>query len=977
MLPRKPISAFEETMFNEGLAVKYTPGDAPKKPEIILQIKDDCPKDIREQLEKLFKSWPYRITNNNQLLISGNRPVSETLNALVTYADNVGPPSDPYDKIAKETLLSVIIDINTDIKKQNEIKHKQKPILAKVIQDDTFTKNDNIAIDESLNVVTPVTKKSKKDQTDKLYFLKKRMGALSEIESFNSELFILLLGSDRVARSRSTYDESGMRQGNISREIKYTPFEDYFNAYLEKNPNATMDQINQMVISLDYAAVEVANYVFKENDAHWRNVGVKDGKIVRIDFDQALWWVAFKYFGHDANLQSQVDDVLLITQRDMANLPVLQDRVARHNLQSEYRVRNIESELEYIRDDITFQNSKWYHFLKYILIGDDIYNARLDACISSVNLKKEIFKGLIADRERCKSEIIYEPLFYEYLKNNPNAINQIISEFDKLKKLDVGIKGSLNIDPAVIQNNYDKLSRMIDVWYGNNDNNTKFQAAVLNRFTDSVREIFLNEVENNFNPTIVKDMYTHAISNNIDIDIVGIAIELAQSSRENLEAVKFLLEMSGSENIKKNINIQRLLWKAVDYNWLDIVKILINAGVDPNSNVTYIQNGMKKIETPLHRAVCNNNIEIVDTLCSHPNIDLNSKDGLGVTPLHEAAGRGNVAVINILLRKGCDPNLRDNDHFSPLSFAAYNRQMDAVEKLSATINQTDSEGRTDLHIAVIQGWTEVVEILLNSEKINPNIVDINGRTAFDYACQADDKDLMKLLVQNSKFSLSPDTNAKSSPLYIAIQNTSDFACQLILNEMKNRKIDINNQDKKGDTQINLAAEKGDVVVLRKLLEFGADPTIKNIEGKTALDYAIAYAKKNQENTHYQSMWSICDILKYELNKLGKKCFNYSNDIQAKLEVTFSEMSVLLLNLKISDIDAYIEKFKLLTSDVKKIDDKMNAEHPEEFKKAIESRVSMVVPGETLFQNKKHIQSGKHEGKVPVLDSSNKGPEEKV
>ena len=67
--------------------------------------------------------------------------------------------------------------------------------------------------------------------------------------------------------------------------------------------------------------------------------------------------------------------------------------------------------------------------------------------------------------------------------------------------------------------------------------------------------------------------------------------------------------------------------------------------------------------------------------------------------------------------QGCDPAARDRDGCTPLYFAAAWNRLGAV-KLLARIGGSaalapSKEGRTPVHVAAEQGWSEVVHVLVN------------------------------------------------------------------------------------------------------------------------------------------------------------------------------------------------------------------------------------------------------------------------
>ena len=81
-------------------------------------------------------------------------------------------------------------------------------------------------------------------------------------------------------------------------------------------------------------------------------------------------------------------------------------------------------------------------------------------------------------------------------------------------------------------------------------------------------------------------------------------------------------------------------------------------------------------------------------------------------PLHWAADRGDVEIIEFLLEKGSD------------------------------VNSQDSEGQSALHYACSVGHGPVIQLLLN-RKINVDIKDSDGQTAMDLI----ENDSLKTLFQ--------------------------------------------------------------------------------------------------------------------------------------------------------------------------------------------------------------------------------------
>ncbi|XP_037095125.1 ankyrin repeat domain-containing protein 50 [Syngnathus acus] len=110
---------------------------------------------------------------------------------------------------------------------------------------------------------------------------------------------------------------------------------------------------------------------------------------------------------------------------------------------------------------------------------------------------------------------------------------------------------------------------------------------------------------------------------------------------------------------------------------------------------------------------------------------LESTDSEGRTALHVASWRGNVDVVDLLLKHGANPNAQDAEGRPPLHSVAWTRHADVGRRLlsarTISIDLACHQGATALSIAAQQGHADVVAVLLEGGA-NPEHVDKYGRT---------------------------------------------------------------------------------------------------------------------------------------------------------------------------------------------------------------------------------------------------------
>ena len=138
-------------------------------------------------------------------------------------------------------------------------------------------------------------------------------------------------------------------------------------------------------------------------------------------------------------------------------------------------------------------------------------------------------------------------------------------------------------------------------------------------------------------------------------------------------------------------------------------------------------------------AIKSEQIEFVKLLISQ-GIDVNVRDGDGVTPLHVASRYPfTFGMLKYLVSLGADVNARDNSNRTPLH-EVIQHNYDHVKVLQyliskgADINARDNSGRTLLHYAGEYDYpnADVVRYLVEQHGADINVRDNNGKTPLHY-----------------------------------------------------------------------------------------------------------------------------------------------------------------------------------------------------------------------------------------------------
>lgn len=124
--------------------------------------------------------------------------------------------------------------------------------------------------------------------------------------------------------------------------------------------------------------------------------------------------------------------------------------------------------------------------------------------------------------------------------------------------------------------------------------------------------------------------------------------------------------------------------------------------------------------------------------------NVNTRDNEGQTPLMDVISRGvydGTGIVDYLLSKGADVNLKNNAGETVLMQAAENWRVGIMPKLlslGVEMNARNNEGKTALMVAVEQGCRKAFDILIEAGA-DVRIKDNRGKTVFDYIVEKKDQ----------------------------------------------------------------------------------------------------------------------------------------------------------------------------------------------------------------------------------------------
>ncbi|XP_035391115.1 ankyrin repeat domain-containing protein 26 isoform X6 [Electrophorus electricus] len=211
--------------------------------------------------------------------------------------------------------------------------------------------------------------------------------------------------------------------------------------------------------------------------------------------------------------------------------------------------------------------------------------------------------------------------------------------------------------------------------------------------------------------------------------------------------------------------------------------------------------------------------------------DLKEKD-LG--KVHKAAFAGDVAKLKQLTKKN-DLNQLDKENRTPLHIACVQGHTEVVQFLvenKVKLNLCDNQNRSALMKAVQCQQDRCVSVILDHEA-DPNLVDINGNTALHLAARIPSLSVALQLLEHEA-NINAQNKEGNTPLILSVEENHAEMAERLLKEGAD--VNIKNQERR--SALMIAACNGQISMVRLLLQYDADITVKDDKGWSSDDYAV-------------------------------------------------------------------------------------------------------------------------------------------
>ncbi len=522
-----------------------------------------------------------------------------------------------------------------------------------------------------------------------------------------------------------------------------------------------------------------------------------------------------------------------------------------------------------------FLGKRWY---RWLLVLDDYDHTAFDNAGPLKNLPSTGYGAVLLTTSQTSACVLGETI----------TLRKFITE-DQMDSLSGDLFGGIQSE------DFDRVKRAVDAGAEINALHSSGWGHLARAAIYPVPKIFKYLLDNGADPFFMEGVKAHpmhwASSGSPEIVIMLLDYEDRNDRRQpdddygkclhqalnkgQLEVARVLFDRRIIDLNSKDSYNRTMLWNAVDGKNLAIAELIVSRGLLPGDSkergkclglavnqagsvpmlkllvekagfgpLTVDDNG----NTPLHHACRlydrdsvdkpNSSDEILSYLLSigaDPNAQGND------TPLRDAAGRGSVSKVKMLLAAGADPLHKNYDGHTPLTSAA----MHYPEMLPILLGHKPYPEDREAWVAYLnhalqmgarKGYRELVHTVLRFDE-GPGKADINsqdwrGETPLLLAINNKHVETARLLIR-SKPKQDISDNEGNLPLLVAAEKGLDTTVRDLIRQSKQPNL----KNKKGDTALCVAASRGLESVVKVLLDLGADPKETNKFGDIPLDLA--------------------------------------------------------------------------------------------------------------------------------------------
>lgn len=291
------------------------------------------------------------------------------------------------------------------------------------------------------------------------------------------------------------------------------------------------------------------------------------------------------------------------------------------------------------------------------------------------------------------------------------------------------------------------------------------------------------------------------------------------------------------------------LFDAIYWNNVEATKLLLECGADVNFRIE-LADSTACGETPLHTASSYASLEILSLLVD-AGADLEIRSVRGKKAIDLAIKKKRIDTVIFLIKCGAEvPDLVDYSHQTD-PWAKAEKWYKNVKQSDQRHNEENNEDHTEtLCRAIRQGNIQTVTHLLHKRQADLNVLDKHGYAPLHWAAMEGNVKILAALLKNGadlklptikggpvltlavwRFMLNNKRTQKGLPVE---KEATLEALRFLLDQ--GAKVDAVNEA--GYSLLHVAAQNGEIEIMQRLLDKGADLDLPDKNGRTPLFHAI-------------------------------------------------------------------------------------------------------------------------------------------
>ncbi len=263
--------------------------------------------------------------------------------------------------------------------------------------------------------------------------------------------------------------------------------------------------------------------------------------------------------------------------------------------------------------------------------------------------------------------------------------------------------------------------------------------------------------------------------------------------------------------------------------------------------------------------------------------NINAKSIVGATSLFCAVSNGNKLITELLINQQADTNIASDEGALPWHIASFKGFIEIMKILAPTIldidyKTTNTEQYTALWLASQQGYVDIVKWLIDKGADINAIRQSDGCTALQTAICKEQLQVIEWLVAKGA-KVNKADKEEASPLYYSLGYAGQPIQPNIVKFLVSKGADVKQSMYDGDTPLHMACYRANTGAIKLLLDHGASINEVNNDGYTPLHFLVSAENTIEVDTKLTAIKYLLERSASSTvkNKEGKSAIDLAKD----------------------------------------------------------------------------------------------------